>query len=283
MAVTRWNRLRPVDVAVLVYNLTITVHILISAGKLPDWSFLLIIHAAIFAGIAWLITNNNSPSLKTWLKTLYPIVLLVWYYPEVGLLRHTVIPQDLDPLLQRWELSIFPGELYTSLPKSLNLWSLEILHASYFSYYLLVFVPLLIAWKMKCKKIGEYLFVGCTSMFIHYWICILFPATGPINLRSETIPSGVLFIPIMNYIYSTAVNQGGAAFPSTHAAAAVIAGWYSAFWFPKLKWFFAMVVILILIATFACTFHYTIDTITGTLTGILALFGLKNLYAYLTR
>ena len=284
MALTVWKRLRPVDSAVLIYNFTITLHILISAEKLPDWHFLLMIHAAIFAGITLLAVadGDNSSPLLVWLKVLYPVMLLGWFYPEVGLLRHTIIPHDLDPMLIRWELYIFPGELYISIPKSLNLLSLEILHAAYFSYYFLGFVPLIIAWKLRRGRIGEYLFVGCSSMFIHYWICILFPAAGPILIREEIMPSGILFIPIMDFIYSSAINQGGAAFPSTHAAAAVIAGWYSVQWFPKLKWFFITVVLLILISTVACTFHYTIDTIAGTLTGFAALFGLKKLYGELS-
>mgnify|MGYP001158093602 FL=1 len=280
MALTVWKRLRPVDIAVLIYNFTITLHILISAGKLPDWSSMLIIHGAIFGGIAWLATtdDNNSSPLVQWIKILYPVTLLVWFYPEVGLLHHTVIPENLDPMLMSWELSIFPGELYVSIPKSLNLLSLEILHAAYFSYYFLGFVPLIIAWKLKRGRIGEYLFVGCSSMFIHYWICILIPADGPVHMRDGIMPSGILFIPIMESIYSSAANQGGAAFPSTHAAAAVIAGWYSVYWFPKLKWFFITLVLLILISTVACTFHYTIDTIAGTFTGFAALVGLKKLY-----
>jgi len=283
MALTRWNRLRPVDAAVLIYNFTITLHILLSAGKLPDWSSLLIIHTAIFGGVVWLATNDfdSSNSIISWVKTLYPLALLVWFYPEVGLLRHTVIPQDLDPLLESWELAIFPYEFYISIPESLNMLKLEFLHASYFSYYLLFFIPVIAAQLRRYQRVNEYMFVVCASMFIHYWICILFPASGPIPLREEIMPSGILFIPIMNFIYSSAVNQGGAAFPSTHAAAAIICGWYAAFWFPKLKWFFVIVVSLILISTVACTYHYAIDTIAGTVTGIAALFGLKKLYGKL--
>ena len=86
MALTVWKRLRPVDIAVLIYNFTITLHILISAGKLPDWSSMLIIHGAIFGGIAWLATtdDNNSSPLVQWIKIVYPVTLLVWFYPEVG-------------------------------------------------------------------------------------------------------------------------------------------------------------------------------------------------------
>nr|MCS5659677.1 phosphatase PAP2 family protein [Dehalococcoidia bacterium] len=88
---------------------------------------------------------------------------------------------------------------------------------------------------------------------------------------------GIIFIPLMNLIYSIG-ETGGAAFPSTHAASAVIATLYSCKMFPKVSRFIILWLFLILISTVVCTFHYTIDIIAGLFSGTLCLLIGKKLY-----
>ena len=258
-----------IDRIVLIYNATITAHIIISIPRLPNWPFLLSVHLLIFI-VIWLIAKNDrekTGAFYPWIHTWYPLMLLLWYYPETGMLRHTVIPYDLDELLTSWETTFFPQRFYFTIPLTLSIPVLEVLHAFYFGYYLIFFLPALIAYKRQKSMVKEYIFVVTMTMLIHYWFVILFPASGPVPLRKEIIPDGVFFIPLMNFLYAN-IDQGGAAFPSTHAAAAVIASWYAIKFYPQATWFYTITLITILISTVLCSFHYTIDTVAGILTGI---------------
>lgn len=274
---------RLVDRAVLFYNITITIHIIVSSSKLQNWPVLLGIHLAIFIAI-WFIVKNDKKgtgSFPYWLHVWYPMILILWFYPETGILRHTIIPRDLDPELMLLETTIFPQRFYFTIPLMLSVPILEFLHGIYFSYYLLLWLPAMIAYKKNQELVLEYLFVVVASLFFHFWFTIIFPASGPTPLREQVMPPGFLFIPIMNFIYAT-VDQGGAAFPSIHAATAIIATAYATRFFQRLRGLFLIWLFIILISTILCTFQYTIDTLAGTITGLLLLLLGRQLYDKIT-
>lgn len=277
------SRFNPADRIVLIYNATLSFHIMVTHSRLDHWLALLGVHLSIFLAV-WLMArhdSNQTGSVVHWLHTWYPIILLLWFYPETGMLRHTIITRDLDPELVAWETALFPQRFYFTIPLMLNLPTLEFLHGVYFSYYLLMWLPAFMAYKRRPNTVHEYVFVLILTMVVHFWLNIVFPALGPTPLRQQVMPAGFLFIPIMDFIYAN-VDQGGAAFPSTHAAAAVIVARYAMRFFPNLKVLFVLWLFLILISTVVCTFHYTIDTIVGTITGALFLFWGKQIHEKIT-
>ena len=272
-------KLRPTDWAVILYNLSLTVFIFTARNKLDNWDYLIASHLIIML-LVWFIAWNNkfvATRLNRWVSLWYPIILILWFYPESGLLRHIIFPRDFDPELLLVETELFPQRYYFTVPLSLSVFTLEFFHAAYFSYYLLLWVPAMIAHHRQRSLVREYIFVLMTVMFVLFWITIVFPASGPIPLREHVIPEGIIFIPLMNLIYSIG-ETGGAAFPSTHAAAAVVATLYSCKMFPKASRFIILWLFLILISTVVCTFHYTIDTIAGMFSGTLCLLAGKKLY-----
>jgi len=273
------SKLRLIDQAVLFYNATIFIHIIASYKKLPNWPILLGIHILIFIVIWFIIKNDveNQKSFFNWLHIWYPLILLLWFYPETGMLRFTIFPRDLDPEFVLLETALFPQRFYFTVPLMLSVPLLEFLHIIYFSYFFLLFLPALITYRKNRAGVVEYLFVVVISMFVHYWFAIIFPVSGPTALREQVMPPGILFIPIMDFLYST-VDQGGATFPSAYTATALIATAYAFRFFPRLRIFFLLWLFLILISTILCTFHYTIDTIAGIFTGTLLLVGGKQLY-----
>jgi len=135
----------------------------------------------------------------------------------------------------------------------------------------------MLAYGRQEPLVHEYLFVLLMAMLIQNWVVILFPAAGPVPLRSEVIPQGVFFIPIMNWIYRN-LDNGGGAFPSLHSSAALIAAWYATRFFPAWKFPLLLFLGLVLLATVAGSFHYPIDTLGGLVTGTVALLFLPKLY-----
>ena len=150
---------------------------------------------------------------------------------------------------------------------------LELLHAAYFSYYLLLFVPAILAVKRAAKLVDAYLFTLTACMMVHFLAAIAFPVSGPVPMRATVIPDGWVFIPLVDFHY-VEFDRGGLAFPSTHAAAAMVAPRYAVRLWPRWWPLIATQLVLILLATFLCTFHYSVDTLAGVVTGgLFVLFG----------
>lgn len=270
-----------VDRLILLYELLLTVHVLLFNHNIPDWIGHIQLNIIISCWIlfsAWTAKHYNRQPFK-FLHTFYPIFLLMWHYPQACELRYSVISFNLDYFISEWDLVLFQLPLYEVLPKKLNLIGLELFHFIYFSYYLLLGIPAWIVYKSRHPKIPEYIFVITLTCIIHQWFLIFIPADGPVPLRPEIIPDGILFIPIMNLIYQ--LDAGGGAFPSLHVAGALITCIYANIFLPKLKplWIFAFIAITS--STFICSYHYPLDSLIGGITGWLCYIYLPRIYDYI--
>ena len=263
------GRLNSADRAVLVYDLAVLA-LLIAAGRgLHSWQGRAALHLLLVPAVWFLAGAGRSRegSLAHFCHLGYPLALLAWLYPEVGTLRHLIVPVDLDPLVAGWDALLFPGRIHATVPPRLPVTLLELLHGVYFSFYLLLPLPALVLWRRRAfAGMSSYVSVLTCCMLAHYAFGIAFPVSGPVALRAAVMPEGFLFLPLMDRLYA-GFDRGGAAFPSTHAAAAVIAGFHAARLFPRLRWLFAVLVAAILVSTVLCTYHYAIDTAAGALTG----------------
>lgn len=267
-----------IDKLIILYELLLTVHIIIFRANVENMGSHLQMNAIIFVwimGSAWLATKYTRQPFK-FIHTFYPVWLLIWHYPQACDLRYTVIPFSLDPLLIEWDLAIFRVPLYEIIPKKLNLLGLEIFHLFYFSYYLSLAIPAWIVYKQRHAKIAEFIFVIMATNFIHQWMVILIPADGPVPLRADLIPEGIIMIPIMDLVYK--LHTGGGAMPSLHVAGAVITCLYAYKFIPAWKGVWIFVFCGITAATFVCCYHYPIDSLIGIFTGVLCYKYLPGLY-----
>lgn len=195
-----------------------------------------------------------------------PLVALAWLYGWAGELRHLVVPGDFDALVEAWDERLFPGHWH-ALGAHLPLPLLEAGHAAYFSYYLLLFVPALALPRPREGAADRYLFWLTSAMLAHYVANLLFPVAGPLAQRAATMPSGVLFVPLMDGLYA-GFDRGGLAFPSTHVVAAMLAAWFAGrVFFPRAAWAYALWFVAIAVSTVLCGYHYPIDVLAGLLTG----------------
>ena len=163
-----------------------------------------------------------------WLHRWLPVLALPWLYDAAGRLRHVLVAHDLDAWIARADAWIFPGRWYLAGARW-PLPALELAHAVYFSYYLLLFVPALVVERRRPgerSEVDRYLCALTATLLAHYALNFLLPVAGPLADRARDMPEGALFLPIMDAIYF-AFDRGGLAFPSTHVAAAVVAGWFA--------------------------------------------------------
>jgi membrane-associated phospholipid phosphatase len=195
-----------------------------------------------------------------------PLVAIAWLYGWAGEMRNLVVTRDLDGLVEGWDEALFPGHWH-AWGARLPLPAIELAHAVYFSYYLLLFVPALAAGRRAARESDRYLFWLTLAMVVHYALNLFFPVAGPLASRRATMPAGVVFVPLMDGFYG-AFDRGGLAFPSTHVVAAMVASWFAGrVFFPRAAWAYLAWFAAIAASTVVCGYHYPIDVAAGLATG----------------
>ncbi len=255
------------DRVVLAY--TAWVGLLVLLRRPPAWPLLVLAHAAVLVAVPALaraarLARRGSPwkLAHRW----YPVALLLALYPEAGALRHLLVPHDLDPLVARWDGLLFPGRWWLELPPLLSPLLRETVHAAYLSYYLLLFLPALLAERRRPALVAEQVGVLTLAMLSHFAASFLFPVSGPLAWRPRLVPSRGLFTTAVEHAYR-AFDRGGLAFPSTHAAAAVVAATYGTRLYPRARWLYLAWVLAIAASTVLGAFHYPVDSLAGLATG----------------
>lgn len=275
---------RPVDQLLLGYFISIILLIILRSPAISTYNIELgfcIVSIFLIFMLLFINKRYKQRTIQFWV-TFYPIALFIWLYPQACLLRHSFFTTDFDPLLLSIEKSVFILEWYQVLPSVLPEWVTEMFHGIYFSYYIGLVLFAIIAWKKRNPYVLEYVFVLSFTMIIHQWFLILFPASGPVPLREINIPDGLIFIPIMNWLYST-FDNGGGAFPSLHVAAAYVMMRYSIQFFPGKNLWFIVYFILISLSTVLCSFHYGVDVLVGAITGWISLQVGAKIYMYISK
>lgn len=274
-----FRNLLPVDWIVILYNISIIILFYLSPHLILNQGYMLSVHFLIIIWILFLAWNNGMRETKInrWLRLWYPLILLIWFTPETGLLQNALFHRSFDTELLIVETTLFPERYYFTTPLSLTPFTHELLHGIIFSFFLMLWVPAWLVRKIKRLLIQEYVFVLIFTILIHFWIGILLPIDGPSSLRHQVIPKGWLFIPLINFITQSAF-KGGSAVGGLFAATAVVIAAYSAKLFSKGHRLFIVWLFILIISTVICTFQYSVSAITGILTGTLFLVTGKKLY-----
>ncbi len=151
----------------------------------------------------------------------------------------------------------------------------ELFFFSYFFYYGLVATGVWILFiRKRYQEAIRTLFIISVSFFIMYVWFIFFPVKGPkyyfveLNRLWYTNFQGFLFTKVMKGLFNN-TNLGGAAFPSSHVALALIAFILNCRYNRYLVPVYLPLTILLFISTIYLYAHYFIDIPAGIVTGIL--------------
>ena len=250
------------------YLTVVLLIILLFYPQIPSFIGLSFFHIAAI-GIILLLVNTfqKHPQNKTlkFFRFWYPPILYTSLYEETGILNHIIFKVNLDNLFQKIEYAIFRSQPSIWLYERFSyIWLKESLHFFYFSYYLLIPVLGLILYFEDLKKFRHFIFVTSFTFYFCYLIYIFLPVAGPLIWELPKM-EGIVFVPLMNFIYAYA-EKPGAAFPSSHVAVALMVVFFSYKYKRKLFYFFIADVIFLAIATVYCRYHYVIDVFAGIVT-----------------
>jgi membrane-associated phospholipid phosphatase len=147
-------------------------------------------------------------------------------------------------------------------------WS-SVLHAAYLSYYAIVSAPaLFFAWRGDLTAVRRFALVVMTTFVLCYLFFIFFPVAGPYY----TFPRPAdWFIdnPPARLVYQAleAGSSYGAAFPSSHVAAALAATLSAGHVSRRLGYVLLVPTLLLTVGVVYCQMHYAVDALAGLVVG----------------
>jgi membrane-associated phospholipid phosphatase len=269
-APARPDPLRAVDLLLLAYLAIVSVVAAFRAPGAPECWWLLLAHALVVV-LVYLVTRPGLGPVGRTIREIYPLLLLPALYSELDILNSVAVPVH-DPLVRQWELLLFGGQIsrewWQAAPS--RFWS-TVFHAAYLSYYLIVSAPALyFAWRGDLQAVRRFVLVVIATFVICYLIFIFFPVAGPYYEFRR--PAGWFTDNLPARLTYEALASGssyGAAFPSSHVAAALAATLTAARSSPRLGLLMVIPTLLLTIGVVYCQMHYGVDALGGLAVGLL--------------
>jgi membrane-associated phospholipid phosphatase len=262
-----------IDLLTILYVGLVLLGVGVFGKAIPNRTTILLIHAALLFTVCFLVplARRSSWSVIRFLADWYPIPLYAFMYSAANLSNTLFFTSTFDPFFRDLDRMLFGVEPSFFLARRLGSPFLhEVVHALYFSYYVLIPGVGGVLYARDRSLFQRYLFCVCFAFYVSYLVYIVLPVHGPHGLRGDDFRGGALFVPLMDFIYAHAETAGGA-FPSSHVAVAVVC---AAFARRQGRALFAASLISlagIAFSTVYCRYHYAVDSIAGLAWGLLLL------------
>jgi len=203
---------------------------------------------------------------------------------ETGLLNRLITIRFFDTWIQSLDLRVFgclPNREFSRLLPG-NFFR-QLFHLSYFSYYLILSMPLLRIYLLERSGLTEpitafdfqfslmraqnMLYGILLTVFCCFWIFILFPVAGPTSDRAFLFTDDRGVVALMNWLFRVGDLDGGAV-PSSHVAVSLVIVIYV--WRFLRSWRIAVIIafMMLSVATVYCSYHYAVDIIGGIAAGL---------------
>ena len=272
------SRLRPVEYLLLGYLGLVTVVAVARAAGNPACWWLVASHA-LAACLIYLVTRPGLGPVGRTIREIFPLILLLALYSELDVLNAAGVAVH-DARIERWELALFgfePSRDWWQAAPS-RFWS-TVLHTAYLSYYLILAVPAVwLVARRDLVAVRRFVLSVMLAFIACYVFFIFYPVAGPYYTYPR--PTG-LFVdnPAARLVYATLARGSsyGAAFPSSHVAAALaatVACWQGS---RRRGIMLAVPTALLTISVVYCQMHYAVDALAGLAIGALAALAARHI------
>jgi hypothetical protein len=272
MAVTverrwEWSSLTTLDWWTLSYVTLATVALALSFQDdvIPRWQFLAAAHAMLVGLVLLAPYARTSGPVGRFLGDWYPMLLLAGLYGEIGVLTLDAGFQN-DWAIQRLEASVFGSQVsYRWIREMPVPWFSAVLHTCYLAYYAILYAAPLGLWFSGRRDAARHAILGVMITFYLCYVAFLFyPVAGPRyafdlphNAATEVGPAR-----LAQWLLDRG-DSWGAAFPSSHVAASVVATGFALRYWRPLGLLLLLPTTGLVLAVVYGQFHYGVDALTG--------------------
>jgi membrane-associated phospholipid phosphatase len=263
--------MRALDRIILAYLAVVSALALWRAPDSPGCWWLLVAHA-LTVTLILLVQRPGLGRFGRGVREVYPVVLVILFYSELDILNAGGV-QVYDATIQRWEQALFGEQISQTLWRRYpSVLASTVLHAVYWSYYLLLITPVVyFSTTRNWLALRRTIFVVILTLFSCYLIFLAFPVTGP-YYQFPRPDAWFLDNGPARLVYATLASGSsyGAAFPSSHVAATIAAT--SGCWRGDRRLGALMLVpaTLLTVSVVYCQMHYGVDAVAGVAVGVLA-------------
>lgn len=257
--------LRPVERLLLAYVVFTTAVGLVRLPHQP--AIVWVIGANILVGILmFLATRPGLGEIGQVLREVYPLVLVGALYPAIDILNSFGAISVHDAAVRAWEHRLFGGDIsrtwWQTAPSVF--WS-TVLHGAYFAYYPVIALPVIAFLVMGRRDAARRSVLWLFATYvITYVVFVLYPVAGPYYEFPRPAP-WFLDNFAARLVYGTLENGSayGAAFPSSHVAATIVATG-AAFRGSRMVGSILLVpAALLTVGVVYCQMHYAVDALAG--------------------
>jgi membrane-associated phospholipid phosphatase len=273
-AVGGGSRLRPVDLLLLAYLTVVSILVAVRLRSHPAGWWLLLAHG-LFLVLLFLLSRPGLGPVGRTIRELYPLLLLPALYSELDVLNSPGQPVY-DAVVQHWELLVFGTQIsrewWQRAPSVF--WS-TVLHSAYLSYYFIISAPAVyLAWKGDLASLRRFILIVMTTFVVCYLCFIFFPVAGPYYAFPRPQAWFISNWPArVAYDVLAPGSSYGAAFPSSHVAAALAATLAALRASRRLGLILVLPTALLTVGVVYCQMHYGVDALAGLLVGALVTWG----------
>lgn len=222
----------------------------------------------LYAALILLAARPGLDRLGRTLRELYPVLLLAALYPALDILNYFGGVAVHDALVRSWEFALFGTEpshaWWQAAPSAF--WS-TVLHAAYLGYYPIVLGPVIAFVALGRLEAARRSALWLVTTFLFcYLIFLAFPVAGP-YYEFPRPSAAFLDNPAARLVYATLARGSayGAAFPSSHVAATLVAVAAAFRGSRRLGRVLVVPALLLTIGVVYCQMHYAIDALAGIL------------------
>ncbi len=254
------------DLITLLYVAAATAAVLAFAGNdHAGWEWLLLAHGMILLIVLLAPRAREAGPAGRFLAEWYPMLLLGGFYAEIGVLNVDLGYQH-DPVIQRLELWVFGSQVsYRWIREMPNVTFSWIMHACYLAYYAILYASPLGLWISGRRDAAQRTIFGVmVTFYLCYVVFLFYPVAGP-RYTFELPDNGATDIwpaRAAQWLLDRG-DSWGAAFPSSHVAAAVVAALSALRYWRPLGLALTPFTLGLVFAVVYGQFHYAVDAVAG--------------------
>jgi len=269
MAVTAGatRRFTGIDIATLAYVglASVAVGLSFQDEPIPGWPLLVLAHALLVLLVFLAPRARAGSAAGRFLGEWYPMLLLAGLYGEIGVLTLDAGFQN-DLGIQRFEAWVFGSQVaYRWIREDPNVLLSWILHSCYLAYYPILYASPLGLWLIgKRDAARQTIFAVMVTFYFCYLVFLFFPVAGPRYAfdAAHNAATNVGPARVVQWVLDHG-DSWGAAFPSSHVAASVVATGMAMRYSRPLGWVLLPFTAGLTLAVVYGQFHYAVDALAG--------------------